>query len=588
MGFCSYSSEFSLSSYTNVENQFIQKYMPIAEGDAVKVYLFGLYLCQNVQGEYSVKEAADTLCMSESAVIEFFRFWEDFDLLEILSNDPFSVRYFPADFAKGKPKRIRTEKYTDFNKALQSLMPKRMISASEFMKYFAVMEEYGIKPEAMLLIVRYCIDLKGDGIAVNYILQVAKNFACEGITTVEQVETKLSDYVVRGDELAAILRALGSSKKPEPEDHKLFKKWTEEYGFEPSAVRYTASLLKKGGFSKLDETLTELYANKKFGEAEIKEHLARKTQIRTLTLNIAKELGVYCQVVDTYTDNFVSVWLAFGFDDNSLLQLAKYCFRRERKSFEKMDELVKKLAQIGVVSAESIVAYMENEAREREFAAEVLRAAGVSRRVNNWDRDCLKNWRSWGFSDEMILKAAALAEGKASPVPYITSILSSWRAKHIFSPDALTSTEQRSTAVSNEKDEEFKRKVRNYYFNLREKAQDRAEHYSKLARADADFAAAQDGIKVAEIELAKAEVLGGDTEKLQTELNELRKKKKAALDRLHISEEMLTPQYRCKICNDTGFDRDGKICRCYREFIQNASDDKKLEDILDVYSNIEI
>ena len=54
MGFCSYSREFSLASFTGIENQFINKYMPLADGDAVKAYVFGLYLCQNVQGDYSL------------------------------------------------------------------------------------------------------------------------------------------------------------------------------------------------------------------------------------------------------------------------------------------------------------------------------------------------------------------------------------------------------------------------------------------------------------------------------------------------------------------------------------------------------
>ena len=134
MGFCTYSNEFSAASYTNVENQFINKYMPSADGDAVKVYIFGLYLCQNVQGEYSLAEASRALALPPERIVDLFKFWEDFDLLEIVSYEPFSVRYFPADYAKGKPKRIRTEKYAEFNRAVQSLMPKKMISASEFMK----------------------------------------------------------------------------------------------------------------------------------------------------------------------------------------------------------------------------------------------------------------------------------------------------------------------------------------------------------------------------------------------------------------------------------------------------------------------
>lgn len=590
MGFCSYSNEFSQSSYTNVENQFIQKYMVLGEGDAVKVYLFGLYLCQNVQGDYSLAEAARTLNLPEQVVADYFRFWEDFDLLEIVSYEPFSVRYFPADYSKGKPKRIRSEKYADFNKALQSLMPKKMISASEFMKYFSVMEEYGIKPEAMLLIVRYCIDLKGENISANYILQVARNFAGEGATTVEQVENKLTDYVVRSDELVAVLRAMGSSKAPEPEDHKLFKKWSEEFGFDKSAILYTAGQIRRGGIAKLDETLTELYANKKFGEAEIKEYLSGKAAVRNLTISVAKELGVYCAVVDTYTDNFVSGWLAAGFDGPSLLQLAKYCFRREKKSFEKMDELIQKLVSLGVVSAESIAAYMEAEARERDFAGEVLRAAGIARRVNNWDRDCLRNWRHWGFSDEMILKAAALAEGKASPVPYITSVLSSWKAKNIFSPDQIAASDAAQTRrpEKDEKEEEAKRRVQSYYFNLREKAQDRADHYRKLAEADHEFSQNEELLRTTEIELAKAEALGGDVKTLSDQLRRCREARVSILERLHLREEMLVPQYRCKKCNDTGFDRNGNVCDCYRKFVSEASADRRLETILDAYSDIDI
>lgn len=592
MGFCSYSREFSLSSYTSIENQFITKYMSIADGDAVKIYLFGLYLCQNVQEEYSIGEAAKTLGLSEDKVIDLFRFWEDFDLLEITSYNPFSVRYFPADYAKGKPKRIRTEKYSDFNKAVQSLMPKRMISSNEFMKYFSIMEEYSIKPEAMLLIVRYCIDLKGESIAQNYILQVARNFAAEGVTTVEQIENKLSDYMVQSGDLAAVLRAMGSQKKPEPEDYNLYRVWTEELGFEAESIRFTASLLKKGGFAKLNDTMRELYANKKFSKIEIKEFFTKKAELRDLTLSIAKELGTYCPVIETYTDNFVSGWLAYGYESTSLIQLAKYCFKREKKSFEKMDELIRKLASLGVVSAESIISYMEGEARERDFAGEVLKKAGISRRVNNWDRDCLRNWRQWGFSDDLILKAASLAEGKASPIPYITSVLSSWKAKGLFSIDQLAKEEPIRNDYrkhsQDERNEEFKRKVRSYYFNLREKAQDRAEHYRKIAEADNEFSTNEEALRSTEIQLAKAEALGGNTEDLSNKLISLRKIRSNALKRLNLTEAMLVPQYRCNICKDTGFDHNGNVCECYKKFVENASGEEKLENILDVYSKIEL
>ena len=592
MGCCSYSRELSSASYTSIENQFINKYMATASGDAVKVYIFGLYICQNVQGEYSLAEAARTLQMDEEKIMELFRFWEDFDLLEITCEQPFTVRYQPADYGKGRPKRIRTEKYKDFNKALQSLMPQKMISSGEYMKYFSVMEEYAIKPEAMLLIVRYCLDLKGENIAQNYILQVAKNFAAEGVTTVEQVENKLSDYMGRSGDVAAVLRAMKSAKKPDPDDYKLLKKWTEEFGFEMPALLTAAELTKKGSFARLDEVVSELYANKKFGEAEIREYLARKSEVRALTIAVAKELGVYCPVIDTYIDNFVSGWLAAGYEDASLVSLAKYCFKREKKSFEKMDELLKKLSARGVVSAESIVAYFEDEAREQAFAAQVLRTAGSARRVNNWDRECLQTWRGWNFSDEMILKAAEAAQGKASPLPYMTSVLSSWKAKGIYSPQQLLAEQPKENYYQKqqreEREAELRKKVQNYYRNLRERAIDRAEHYKKIANADEAFRKNEEAIKATEIRLAKAEALGGETAEAEALLRQLKEERAEILARLSLREEMLVPQFRCKLCNDTGFDKDGSVCECYKKFVEGASAEQKLDNILDAFSNIDV
>lgn len=124
---------------------------------------------------------------------------------------------------------------------------------------------------------------------------MARNFAYEGVTTVEKIEKKLSDYVLRSGDIGRILRAMGSTKKPEPDDYNLLKRWTGELLFETDTVEFVASLFKKCGMNKLDEILKELYANKKFDRAEIKEYLSRKAQIKNLTLSIAKELGVYCR-----------------------------------------------------------------------------------------------------------------------------------------------------------------------------------------------------------------------------------------------------------------------------------------------------
>ena len=105
---------------------------------------------------------------------------------------------------------------------------------------------------------------------------------------------------------------------------------------------------------------------------------------------------------------------------------------------------------------------------------------------------------------------------------------------------------------------------------------------------DAAFAKNEEQIRSAEIELAKAEALGGDTKDTAAKLAALREERRRILGRLQIREEMLIPQYRCKRCNDTGFDKNGNVCSCYKKFVENASEEKKLENILEVYSNIDL
>ena len=206
---CSFSKEFSVSSITSIENTFLFEYMPNASGDAVKVYLYGLFLCQNQEYDQNLSQIAKTLNLTEDQVKDCFLFWEEFGLLSVVSNSPFTVQYLPVKNSfLSKPRKYKAEKYTDFAKGIQALLPDRMISTNEYNEYFAIMETYGIKPEAMLMIVKYCVDRKGKDIGYHYIAKVAKDFGARGIITQEKVENELSSYIFRTAEIEKILRAL--------------------------------------------------------------------------------------------------------------------------------------------------------------------------------------------------------------------------------------------------------------------------------------------------------------------------------------------------------------------------------------------
>lgn len=441
MSFCSFTKDFSQNSITTVNNNFITEYLTDASGEAVKVYLYGLYLCSNSNEEIDLTQFSKALYLEEETVSDCFLFWEECGLVSIISREPFTVKYLSLS-KTGKPRKFKPEKYSEFNKSLQTLITERMISTQEYSEYFSIMEDWSIKPEAMLMIVKYCVDLKGANIGWRYISAVCRDFCERQITTVDAIEKELSDYITRTSDIQQILSALSIKRKPDIEDLKYFNKWRYEMQFELESIIFACKKAKIKSAEKLDEFICELYNNKCFGKKEIEGYLTEKTLIKDTAVKIASALSVYCEVVKPYIDAYVSPWLSKGFDSDTLIFIANYCFKKRRKSFEEMDETINNLYSLGLVTLESIIQYYNNVASDDEFIKKLLQTAKSERKPNKWDRETLSRWREWGFTDEMILLAGSFSEGKNNPISYINVILSNWKSKGIFTPDKVDKSSQ--------------------------------------------------------------------------------------------------------------------------------------------------
>ena len=105
MSFCSFAKDGDENSFVTVESKFITKYLPEADGFAVKVYLYGLYLCKNANADFGIASMAEVLKTTEENIVSAFTFWEDYDLVDIISRSPFAVQYLPVKAAAGKPKK---------------------------------------------------------------------------------------------------------------------------------------------------------------------------------------------------------------------------------------------------------------------------------------------------------------------------------------------------------------------------------------------------------------------------------------------------------------------------------------------------
>lgn len=567
MAFISLSPELKAKSFTGIENKFITKYMPVLDPLAVKVYIYGLYLC-GVSGSFTVDDLAKSLGISEEQAVSCFEYLDEFELVKITSREPFEVTYEETENISGAPKKYKPEKYADFARGVQAIIKGRMISPNEYREYFYLMEEYGFEQSALLMIVNYCVNMKGDDIRVQYIKKVAKSFAAEGAVTAKKVDEKLAQYTFSTPALLKIFAAAKISRRPGIEDDKLYKKWTDELGFSDDAIICASTLFKARTTERIDEALEELYRNKKFDVKEIEYYCKNKNSLHAATLDIAKCLGVYVQSAAPYIENYTGKWCDMGYEADTLRTLASYCFTHGRKSFESMDDFVKELYSQGIISGKAVNSYIEMSNAEEEFLKKVLSLCGLTRRIIAPDKEFLARWRQWEFSDEMILKAAELSAGKNNPLAYMNGVLSAWKSDGVFTPDKIQSAVKASTPRGERTVD--RSVIENHYAQLRQIAESRAEQALENAMADKTYSDLHKLINSLNIKLAFAESRAdGTQEGIERELKDAENRADERLNELGIDKADFTPRYSCKICGDTGYDASGKPCKCLKKFIED-------------------
>lgn len=569
MPFISVSDGLVNKSATSVENKFITKYLPALNPDAVKAYLYTLFVCQN-GAAYSFTDVAAALSFTEEKLKDCYEYLDELELIAITSRTPFEIKILEAENISGAPKKIKPEKYADFTKTVQSILKGRMVSTNEFMDYFCLLEDYGFDQNALIMIISYCVHLHGDKIRPQYIKKVAKSFADEGLTSAKKVDEKLSAYTSSTPALIKLFSAAGIKKQPDVEDDKLYKKWTKELGFGDEAIICAAKCFKAKTCEKLDMALEELFKNRRFDAKEIEDYCKNKNSIYAVTLDIAKNLGVYMQNSAPYVENYVNVWCNKGFSFECLKEVSAYLFKTEKHSFEEMDAFLQKLYDGGVVADKSVKEYLETRNAEDKFIKTLLECSGLTRKIVPWDRESLAKWRSWNFSDEMLLEAARLSSGKSNPMAYMNGILSAWKADGVYSKEKLASA---SAPVARKADKAsddggLRAEIERHYFDLRHAAEQRAEAAVASATADGVYGNIKKQLNELSIKLAFAEIRDkAQAAEISKRIKELETEENKRLAELCIDKDDFVPRYSCPVCNDTGYDKYGKPCACMKKFI---------------------
>ena len=433
MTFCNKEKQLIDSGFTAVDNSFLLNYLPDAADVRSAVYLLGLALSDSNGTDNSCQTIANKLSISCDDVMSAFLYWEELGLVAISADTHPRVTYLSTRGAGDALKRVKPSKYAKFSKDIQAVIEGRLITVNEYNEYYNFLESTTFEPSALVAVAKYCTELKGNNISYQYVLTVARNQLLRGATTLEAVSDRLNSQQKYDGDLKLVFKALGSNRKFEHTDRDSYERWTKEFGFTLDTIVTVAKNCKTGGMTKLDSKLTEYYKRGAMSSKEIQAYEEEKTALYELARGINKTIGVYYQSLDTIVDEYITAWLRRGYDDETLLAVAKYCFKSGIRTLNGLASVIDKLYKHGVTSIKTLEAYLARLADNDEAIQRTLVKCGLDRRTTASDRQLYKTWSEvWAMPQDVIEYVAEKAAGTNAPMAYVNRILSDYKQHGVF------------------------------------------------------------------------------------------------------------------------------------------------------------
>ena len=303
-----FSPEAQKREQTPVDNLFFSEYMPDADGEAVKVYLYGLMQCRfPSMGDVALSEA---LNLPEGAVRAAFVYWQSKGLVRILKDEPLEVEYLTVE--QPAVTTAVPVKYRAFIRALNELIAPRRFNMNELGHIYDCIETFRLEEKTVLELVSHCMEEKGRNVRIQYILTVAKSWADAGIVTYEQARTYIANATVRKHGATAVLRRWNKRRSPTLDEMALYDSWVREWGFDDEAILAVCPRLtntSSPSFEALGDRLRELYEQNKVKAEDIRADsdnvsdekefarmvFARMGKVSTPTRDEIRQLSVFLE-----------------------------------------------------------------------------------------------------------------------------------------------------------------------------------------------------------------------------------------------------------------------------------------------------
>lgn len=279
----------SSEGYTSVSNIFISEYVPGANGEFVKVYLYLLHLMSLRSNNISISLLADTFNQTEADIMRALRYWDSLDVISLsfngpgngLSNivlrdikhtgqaanamaDPIaaesasvnSTSSYQTETVRAAKPDIKQTEFIYTAEPLKVSYSKEQLNGflanDNFSMLLFVIEQYmgrplstketnsivyfydGLKLSTDLIeyLFEYCVEHNKK--SINYIEKVALSWASKNIHTIAEAKEETSNHT---DYVYQIMKAFGlSNREPAQHEKAMIAKWADTYCFDTDMI----------------------------------------------------------------------------------------------------------------------------------------------------------------------------------------------------------------------------------------------------------------------------------------------------------------------------------------------------------------
>ena len=306
---------------TLISNIFIDKYMPSANGEFVKIYIYLLRAVANSFLNVSISSMADNFNQTEADVIRALKYWHKNGVLQLSFDDKqqpcgitlcnlladgnicattyedtaLTTKQYEQEESANSPEEISTPSTLPDNVIeIKTYTPAQILTLSnkdvDFKMLIHGISNYlgaALSPSDISCIAFFYDTLKFPSDLIEYLIEycarnghksmryiekVALAWANDGIKTVQQAKNETSS---KNSTIYTIMNAFGlASRLPGQEEREYIEKWTTKYGFTTEVIveacNRTLRATQKPSFQYANKILSEWRAKNIFTQEDIK------------------------------------------------------------------------------------------------------------------------------------------------------------------------------------------------------------------------------------------------------------------------------------------------------------------------------